>query len=391
MSTRRVSTSRGVRDSAICDSHLQVVKASLDAIRTREDLRARRSADPVDFVHRYVAREDRELVALVSSACAFGHVKVIHQKLTELFALVGPSPSHAADAPRMLLSRLSGFRHRLFRGDDLARLLIGARAVQREAGSLGAAFVHELAKADRDAAKCDRDETAALRASSTAVASESRLGRSARSPRKRTCRTCAGAAAPNRRIDFAQQAGELALKEALASFCDRIRIAGGFARAGERNVDGRRGPSHLLPDARAGSAAKRILLFLRWMVRPADGVDLGLWDVPTSRLVIPVDVHIHKLAKNLGLTSRRDVSWKTAVEITRALTRFDARDPVRYDFSLCHMGMIQRCPSRRDPSRCTGCGVKRVCTHWAAPTTIALGRLCSPPDVRDFMAPSVRA
>jgi uncharacterized protein (TIGR02757 family) len=100
------------------------------------------------------------------------------------------------------------------------------------------------------------------------------------------------------------------------------------------------------------------------MVRPADGIDLGMWKVPTQRLLVPVDVHIHKLARNLGLTRRRDLSWKTSVEITRALARFDAADPTRYDFSLCHMGMVQRCPSRPDAARCEGCGVRPVCVHW---------------------------
>ena len=298
------------------------VKALLEAIGAREDLRARRSADPVDFVHRYTKLEDCELVALASAACAFGNVKAIGRKLTELFALVGPSPSAAADAPDGLRWRLNPFRHRVFQGDDLWRLLVGARKLQHQAGSLGAVFVAELAKADR--ARRDgagSDETDATDA----------------------------------------------FRQALASFCDHIRIAGGLPRAGERDASGRRGPSHLLADVRAGSAAKRLLLFLRWMVRPRDGIDLGLWDVPPSRLVIPVDVHIHRLGKNLGLTSRRDVSWKTAVEITKSLACFDPLDPVRYDFSLCHLGMIQNCrlrPSTRpNTSRCSGCELEPACVY----------------------------
>jgi uncharacterized protein (TIGR02757 family) len=100
------------------------------------------------------------------------------------------------------------------------------------------------------------------------------------------------------------------------------------------------------------------------MVRPADGVDLGLWPVHPSRLLVPVDVHIHRLSKNLGFTRRRGMSWRTTQEITDALARFDPADPVSYDFSLCHMGMALRCPSRRDPKLCTGCGVRPVCIHW---------------------------
>lgn len=296
---------RDVRDAA--------VKAALDVVRERADLIARRKNDPVDFVHAQRTREDREIVALIAASCAFGNVKAIRAKLGDLLERIGPRPARMADDPKALGKRLAGFKHRVFRGEDLAKLIVGARRLQRSAGSLGSAFHAELARVDRE----DEAET------------------------------------PEARV-----------REALASFCDRIRAEGGLPRAGEPDPSGRRGPSHLLSDARAGSGAKRLLLFLRWMVRPADGIDLGMWRVPAARLLVPVDVHIHKLARNLGLTRRRDLSWKTSVEITRALARFDPADPTRYDFSLCHMGMVQRCPSKPDPKRCEGCGVQPVCIHW---------------------------
>lgn len=100
------------------------------------------------------------------------------------------------------------------------------------------------------------------------------------------------------------------------------------------------------------------------MIREDDGVDLGLWDVPARALLVPVDTHIHKLAKNLGFTRRNAVTWKATVDITDALRRLDPDDPAKYDFSLCHLGMLQRCPSKRDPKRCEGCGVLPVCRHW---------------------------
>jgi uncharacterized protein (TIGR02757 family) len=109
-----------------------------------------------------------------------------------------------------------------------------------------------------------------------------------------------------------------------------------------------------------------MMLLLRWMVREADGVDLGLWaDLGASRLVMPTDVHVHKLARNIGFTKRAQADWQTATEITAALSKLDPRDPTKYDFALCHLGMVQRCPSRRDPPRCEGCGVKPICRHWA--------------------------
>lgn len=294
------------------------LKAALDAVRAREDLRARRAADPVEIVHGFADAEDREIAALVCASCAFGNVKAIRAKLGELFARIGPHPARAGDDPRALAKRLRGFVHRVYRGEDLAKLVVGARRVQREAGSLGRAFEAELARAD--AAGLAREE---------------------------------------------------AVREALAAFCDRVRDRGGFARKRPLRPGERRGAAHLLSDVRAGGAGKRLLLFLRWMVRPDDGIDLGLWDVPTSRLLVPVDVHIHKLSRNVGLTARRDVSWRTAVEITRGLAELDPADPVRYDFSLCHLGMVQRCRSRADPAACAGCGVRPVCVHWRTPRRTA--------------------
>ncbi len=149
------------------------------------------------------------------------------------------------------------------------------------------------------------------------------------------------------------------VRSALADLVDAIR-SGGLA------TSKRRGARHILPDPRGGSGCKRLLLFLRWMVRGPDGCDLGLWRslVPPSALLVPVDVHIHKLARNLGLTDRSTPSLVTTAEITAALREFDPEDPVRFDFALCHMGMLQRCPSRRDAKLCEGCPVRRVCRHW---------------------------
>ena len=119
----------------------------------------------------------------------------------------------------------------------------------------------------------------------------------------------------------------------------------------------------MLPDSRGASGSKRLLLYLRWMIRPADGVDLGLWTsvVDPRLLLCPVDTHIYKLGRNLGFTSRKDLSWTTAEEITRALARFDPSDPVKYDFALCHFGMSGTCPLHRKAVTCRGCRLLAVC------------------------------
>jgi endonuclease III len=98
------------------------------------------------------------------------------------------------------------------------------------------------------------------------------------------------------------------------------------------------------------------------MVRGPDGVDLGVWrGVPPAALVVPLDTHVHRVARALGLTRRRDASWRTAEEITAGLRRIDPDDPVRFDFALCHLGMSGRCPARRDPARCAECVLAAEC------------------------------
>ena len=155
------------------------------------------------------------------------------------------------------------------------------------------------------------------------------------------------------------------------AFAEFHRAGGGdFREALARLADALRGKTqsrslrHLVSDPRAGSACKRLVLYARWMVRPADGIDLGLWPVAPSELLIPVDTHIHRISRNLGLTRRKTASWATAEEITAALREFDPDDPVKYDFALCHLGVSRECPSRPDPVKCERCVLQDVCTVW---------------------------
>jgi len=100
-----------------------------------------------------------------------------------------------------------------------------------------------------------------------------------------------------------------------------------------------RGIIFMFPLPGKGSACKRINLFLRWMVRK-DELDFGLWnEIPTSKLVIPVDTHVARICRQLKLTKRKNVSWRMAEEITENLKKFDPDDPVKYDFAICHIGM----------------------------------------------------
>ena len=116
------------------------------------------------------------------------------------------------------------------------------------------------------------------------------------------------------------------------------------------------------PSPASGSACKRLCMYLRWMVRPADGIDLGLWkEVSPAKLVIPVDAHIQRISRFLGFTSRKQADWRMAREITAALRELDSHDPVKYDFSLCHLGISEGC-NGKDLSKCLKCGISSICS-----------------------------
>ncbi len=99
-----------------------------------------------------------------------------------------------------------------------------------------------------------------------------------------------------------------------------------------------------LSDPSRGSAAKRLSMFLRWMVRrDSRGVDFGLWSAPRPcQLVCPLDVHTAGISRQLGLLRRKTNDWKAARELTDRLRQFDATDPVRFDFALFGLGVYER-------------------------------------------------
>jgi uncharacterized protein (TIGR02757 family) len=114
---------------------------------------------------------------------------------------------------------------------------------------------------------------------------------------------------------------------ALTLFAQKIKAGGIYC------------PGHLLPCPQKGSPCKRLNLFLRWMVRQ-DDVDPGGWsEVPRSKLIVPLDTHMHRIAIRLGLTSRNQADMRTALEITAGFRKILPDDPVKYDFALTRLGI----------------------------------------------------
>ena len=120
-------------------------------------------------------------------------------------------------------------------------------------------------------------------------------------------------------------------------------------------------------------AAKRLCLYLRWMIRDdhregsTGGADLGVWQqlVPgefsPAKLIIPLDTHIARVALNIGLTDKKSINLAMAREITSALRKLRPEDPLYYDMALCHLGISGDCPGFRQLPACSGCPIRGAC------------------------------
>jgi len=242
------------------------------------------AADPVQFVWRYERADDREVVALVAASLAFGRLASVLASIERVLAVLGPSPAAWVAAMDIDAARaaLRPIVHRWTQGDDIVALLHVVGTLRRRHGSLEGCFV-----AHDDPAAPD--------------------------------------IAPG--------------LEGLVREACGIDIRAAYGAGPVR----RPGVSYFFPRPSAGSACKRLNLFLRWMVR-RDAVDPGGWSqVAPARLVIPLDTHTIRVGRCLRLTSYVSPGWRMAADITATLRRLDPVDPVRYDFSLCHMSMMGAC------------------------------------------------
>jgi uncharacterized protein (TIGR02757 family) len=259
------------------------------------------AADPVHIVRRYRSNEDREIVGFCAAALAFGRVASVLQSIESLLAVMGRKPAAFVRRfdPARDAAPLEPLVHRWIRGRDLVALMLVLQRMLREHGSIEGFFV-----AGDDPATPD-------------------------------------------------------VRGALEAFSVRALETDVTAAYGRKRPT-RLGVCYFFPRPSAGSACKRLNLFLRWMVRK-DAVDLGIWTrVAPSRLVVPLDTHIIRLGRCLQLTSYTSPGWKMAAEITASLRALDGVDPVRYDFAICHVGMMGAC-GYATPQKDSQCPLRGLC------------------------------
>jgi uncharacterized protein (TIGR02757 family) len=258
------------------------------------------ATDPVHLVRRYRSPDDREIVGFCAAGLAFGRVASVLASIEALLSVMGPFPAAFVRHfdPATDGRRLRPLGHRWIRGRDLVALILILQRMLREAGSIEQFF----ASGDDPSAS---DVGPALDA-------------------------------------FSARALQTDLRPVYGRLLKRV------------------GVRYFFPRPSAGSACKRLNLFLRWMVR-TDAIDLGVWSrVSPARLIVPLDTHVVRLGRCLRLTRYATPGWKMAAEITAALRALDPDDPVRYDFSLCHVGMMNACGFGR-PQRDTQCPLRGLC------------------------------
>lgn len=279
------------------DKQFQKIKKALDKLYAKYNHCEFIKPDPLQFVYQYRNRGDMEIAGFLAAGLAYGAVRQIEKSVTGLLAVMGESPfEFVRNFGKAERKKLNGFKHRFNTGRDISDLLSVLKKVLKQQGSIEEYFVSGYDKND-----------------------------------------------PN-------------IIKALSKFCSSLLEI--HAKDNGGNVP--QGLAYLLPNPSAGSACKRLNLFLRWMIRD-DEVDAGLWkSVDKAKLVVPVDVHIGRLCRILKLYTQKSVSIKAAVEITESFAKMQPADPVKYDFALSRIGILENCSGRLGKN-CERCELFTFC------------------------------
>jgi len=285
------------------------------------------SPDPLEIVHKFQNPLDKEIIGLLASILAYGNVTTIIKSVNSVIETIGSSPiNFILDFnPQKDTQRFAFFKHRFTSGMDIANIFFILKNIYKEYGSLKEFYYIGYNDSDEDIKNSlisfvdrflsypvifdNKDKKVAVRFNA----------------HNKLCRINPTVTAISKAKDF---------------------------------------PSlrYLFPSPRQGSACKRLNLFLRWMVRRGDKLDFGLWNkINPNKLIIPVDTHIAKICRNIGLTTRNSADWKMAKEITENLKKLDPDDPVKYDFVITRLGIVEKCPGKKMQNKCAQCLIKDIC------------------------------
>lgn len=252
--------------------------------------------DPISIPHLFSKKQDIEIMGFWAATLAWGQRVTIINKCKELIGLMDGAPyDFIVNHEEPDLKKLLHFKHRTFNDIDTLYFISFFRHHYSNDDSLESAFIPS--------------ETAILSASEDV--GEANL------------------------LTLRQAQGDTSIVEnALNHFRTYFFSLDDFPHRTKKHVSS---PSQK-------STCKRLNMFLRWMVRrDSNGVDFGIWSrITPADLMMPCDLHVDRVARNLKLITRKQTDWQTAVELTEKLREFDPLDPVKYDFALFGLGIEER-------------------------------------------------
>jgi len=283
--------------------NLKKLKKFLDQNYTNYHQISYLESDPLQFLHRYQNPLDQEIVGFIASAFAYGNVKSINATVGSILSQMGVSPRKYIEGFNCQKeSEWDGFIYRFNDQKDLVLLFYILKKILRSTGSLEDFFAAPLA-----------------------------------------------------------QFPEFKTKDLIHQFSHRALEFAAMREDLFKRNDLRPGVRWFFTDPLAGGASKRINLFLRWMVR-SDELDLGVWSQISQRdLMIPVDLHVSRISCFIGLTTKKQSTWRAAEEFTENLKRICPEDPTRYDFSLSRLGILKTCNGVKERRHCSECRLYSIC------------------------------
>ncbi len=260
-----------------------ITKTELDELVKKYEVPEFIAPDPISIPHIFSTKKDIEIAGFIASLVAYGSRKVFLKKLDELFKIAQNEPLNFIlnFEPEIL----GDFNYRFGKPDDFAEIFKILRTLYEKDGGLEELFKYGYSHF------ADRPEAGEKIHSSARV------------------------------------------QKMFSTVTDYF-----YSRADQNAAQGF---YFMIPDPRKGGAMKRMCMYLRWMVRKPP-VDFGIWDfMPQSELLIPLDVHVARISREMGLLTRKQNDFKAVIELSENLKKFDPQDPSKYDFALFGYGVLR--------------------------------------------------
>ena len=273
-----------------------ITQGELDTLANKYETEAFINDDPISIPKRYNNKKDIEIAGFIASLVAYGRRDVFIKKLKQLMDIAQNEPYNFIInfEPKIL----GNFNYRFGKPNDFAQIFEILKNLYKNDGGL-----EELFKYGYNQNLQFTSPQPSPKIGEGAVVSEP--------------------------LANCTNAGEV--KNMFVPVTDYF-----YSRAKNPNALGFK---FMIPDARKGSAMKRMCMYLRWMVRKGE-VDFGIWDfMPASNLLIPLDTHVARISRQMGLLKRNANDFKSVVELTEKLKQFDPIDPIRYDFAIFGYGV----------------------------------------------------